>query len=78
VKKTLAIICILIVACALVYNLYPGKKIPAGITVDKIVVLKSERKLEAYSNGMLVVSYKIALGKSPVGAKEYEGDKKTP
>jgi len=31
-----------------------------------------------YSNGELIKTYKISLGKQPVGAKEFEGDKKTP
>ena len=32
----------------------------------------------AYSNGQLIKTYKISLGKNPIGDKEFEGDKKTP
>jgi murein L,D-transpeptidase YafK len=32
----------------------------------------------AYSNGELLKTYKIALGKNPKGAKHYQGDNKTP
>jgi murein L,D-transpeptidase YafK len=46
--------------------------------VDRIVVWKSKRRLEAYAGGSLVASYKVALGKEPVGAKHVAGDNKTP
>ena len=61
-----------------IYYFYPIEKIPDGITIDKIVVPKSERKLMAYSQDKLIVSYRIAIGKNPDGNKEYEGDGKTP
>lgn len=32
----------------------------------------------AFSNGELVKTYKILLGRQPIGDKEFEGDKKTP
>jgi len=34
--------------------------------------------LLAYSNGELQKAYKISLGRTPIGMKEFEGDKKTP
>jgi hypothetical protein len=40
------------------YYLSPHKPIPEGITVDKIVILKSERKLFAYSQGAVVQRWK--------------------
>jgi murein L,D-transpeptidase YafK len=51
---------------------------PVTSTIDRLVVLKSERKLLAYSNGRLIKTYCIALGKNPLGHKEFEGDMKTP
>lgn len=45
---------------------------------DKLVVLKSERKLQAYANGKLLKTYNIALGRNPIGDKKFEGDFKTP
>ena len=60
------------------YYFYHENKLPANIQIDKIVVYKSERQLLAYSNGQLVKTYKISLGKKPIGDKEFEGDKKTP
>lgn len=61
-----------------VYYVYPEPKLPSNAVVDKLVVYKSERKMEAYSNGVLLKSYTISLGGNPTGAKEYEGDMRTP
>ncbi len=60
------------------YYFYPEGKLPADTDIDKLVVYKSKRRLLAYSNGQLIKTYKIALGRQPVGHKEFEGDKKTP
>jgi murein L,D-transpeptidase YafK len=57
---------------------YPGKPLPEGKTIDKLVVYKSKRKMEAWSGNELLKTYDIALGKNPLGHKEYEGDNKTP
>lgn len=61
-----------------VYYFYPESKLASDIKIDSLVVYKSERKLFAYSNGKLIKTYKISLGKNPVGDKRFEGDKKTP
>ena len=46
--------------------------------IDLIVVEKAKRTLSIYDNGTLIKSYKISLGKNPVGHKQFEGDSKTP
>ncbi|MGH8242832.1 MAG: L,D-transpeptidase family protein [Steroidobacteraceae bacterium] len=53
---------------------------PAGMLqpVDRVVVQKSNRRMELYRNGALVASYKISLGLQPVGQKQREGDYRTP
>jgi murein L,D-transpeptidase YafK len=61
-----------------VYYFYPEQKLPTDIRIDKLVVYKSKRQLLAYSNGELVKTYRISLGRQPIGDKEFEGDKKTP
>ena len=61
-----------------VYYFYPEDKLPAGIQIDSIVVYKSKRQLLAYVNGHPVKTYTISLGRQPVGAKEFEGDNRTP
>jgi murein L,D-transpeptidase YafK len=47
-------------------------------SVDKIVVYKSRRLLELWQENYLIRSFRISLGKCPKGAKEREGDQKTP
>lgn len=61
-----------------IYYFFPYHPMAKGTVVDKIVVLKSKRQLLAYSHGALVKTYTVALGGNPVGAKQYEGDNKTP
>lgn len=45
---------------------------------DKIVVNKSKRELLLFQGQKLIRSYRVALGRAPVGPKESEGDGKTP
>ena len=46
--------------------------------IDKVLVLKSERRLQLMSGTTSMKSYRISLGKQPKGAKMREGDKRTP
>jgi murein L,D-transpeptidase YafK len=46
--------------------------------IDRIVILKSARTLNLMSGGKVVKSYKVALGAAPTGAKQQQGDHKTP
>jgi hypothetical protein len=41
------------------YYLNPEEALPQNIHIDKLVVLKSERLLQAYSKGDLIKSYKL-------------------
>jgi len=45
---------------------------------DQIIVIKSKRVLMLMQNGEILKSYRVALGKQPVGAKSRAGDFKTP
>jgi murein L,D-transpeptidase YafK len=52
-----------------------------GVTpshADKVVVKKSQRKLELHNNGRVIREYRIALGGAPDGHKFREGDERTP
>ncbi|AXG73106.1 hypothetical protein DVK85_02225 [Flavobacterium arcticum] len=60
------------------YYFYPEKKLPQGRVVDKVVVYKGKRQMEAYLGDELLKTYTISLGKNPIGHKQYEGDNKTP
>jgi murein L,D-transpeptidase YafK len=44
----------------------------------RIVVLKSKRRLELYSDGVMVRDYKVGLGLNPVPDKKRQGDRATP
>jgi murein L,D-transpeptidase YafK len=61
-----------------VYYFYPEDRLSSKTQIDKLVVYKSKRQMLAYSNGQLLKTYKISLGRQPIGDKEFEGDKKTP
>jgi len=45
---------------------------------DQVLVVKRQRTLTLLSQGKVLHTYKVALGGSPVGAKEQQGDHKTP
>jgi tetratricopeptide (TPR) repeat protein len=45
---------------------------------DRILIEKAARRLTLFSKGEVLKTYKIALGGNPVGAKERQGDNKTP
>lgn len=49
-----------------------------AVKADKVLIEKRVRTLTLSSNGVIVKSYKVALGRKPEGAKEKEGDNKTP
>lgn len=50
----------------------------AGERIDKLLVVKSERKLYALHAGEVVREFDISLGLVPQGAKQREGDFRTP
>ncbi len=51
--------------------------LPAG-PPDRIVVEKSKRTLTLFRQDQEIKSYRIALGRDPVGPKVQQGDNKTP
>jgi murein L,D-transpeptidase YafK len=53
---------------------------PAGTNqiANRIVVMKSARTMTLEGNEHVLKTYKVALGGEPVGAKERQGDHKTP
>lgn len=46
--------------------------------VNKVLVVKSERKMYLLKDGKTIKTFPVALGPNPVGQKEYEGDGRTP
>lgn len=45
---------------------------------DRVVVRKSERKMQLLKNGQVLKEYRVALGDNPYGHKMWEGDERTP
>jgi murein L,D-transpeptidase YafK len=70
---------LIIGATAIFFFTYHDRKVlPGGTTIDRILVEKSERKLLISRGGKVLKTYRVALGRNPIGAKEQEGDNKTP
>ncbi|WPP49099.1 L,D-transpeptidase family protein [Catalinimonas niigatensis] len=63
---------------AFCYALFPSRRLPLHIVGDQLVVYKRKRKLQLWSKGKRIKTYTIALGQKPTGAKEIEGDMRTP
>ncbi|MDL2207668.1 L,D-transpeptidase [Desulfovibrio sp. OttesenSCG-928-F20] len=57
---------------------YPAGALDPDLRFDSLLLEKKTRRLTAYSNGVPVRVYLVALGENPLGPKEVEGDKKTP
>lgn len=55
-----------------------GAPLARGAVADRVVVEKSARRLTLMRNGSALKTYQVALGRSPVGNKEREGDNRTP
>lgn len=59
-------------------NLSEIENISLTQEVDKIIVYKSKREMLVYNGDKLLKTYKISLGNTPIGHKQFEGDGKTP
>ncbi|MDH5203093.1 MAG: L,D-transpeptidase family protein [Nitrospirota bacterium] len=58
--------------------LWPEKAFATFAQADKVVVIKSKRLMMLLQNGEILKTYRISLGKQPIGRKNREGDNKTP
>jgi murein L,D-transpeptidase YafK len=45
---------------------------------DRVLVLKNERRMILMKNGGILRSYRVALGRQPIGQKSCRGDSRTP
>lgn len=75
-KKILLIISVLLTLSVLYSFILKTEEVPKKITLIKIH--KGKRTLEIYEKEVLVKVYKIALGRQPIGHKQFEGDNRTP
>jgi murein L,D-transpeptidase YafK len=76
-KKWIVGILLLAAGIGFAYYFFPEQELPAGSKIDKLVVIKSGRVMKAYSNGKVIKTYYVSLGRNS-GDKESEGDKRTP
>jgi len=56
----------------------PKEPAASGQKADRIIVVKSRHTMTLMAGGRSLKVYKVALGRGPSGAKEHEGDNKTP
>jgi murein L,D-transpeptidase YafK len=77
-KKWIVGILLLASGIGVAYYFFPEKELPADRKIDKLVVIKSKRIMMAYSNGKVIKTYHVSLGRNPIGDKASEGDKRTP
>jgi hypothetical protein len=57
---------------------YPSGPLSEDLLFDRLLLEKSQRRLTAFHKGKAVRVYLVALGFSPVGHKQFQGDGKTP
>nr|WP_298148109.1 L,D-transpeptidase family protein [uncultured Pseudomonas sp.] len=67
-----------LLAALLIWANHYENPLPMDARADLVVVEKSKRQLTLYAQGQALKSYAVSLGRAPVGAKEREGDRKTP
>ena len=63
------------VLAAAYLNLHP---LPQDAVADRVLVEKSARRLTLLRGDRALKTYRVALGRAPIGAKQYEGDQRTP
>lgn len=76
-RRLLMAACLLL-GIALGYAWMPWNTLPVSAKADRIVVSKDARTLSLYDGSRLIKSYRVSLGSEPVGAKQFEGDGRTP
>jgi murein L,D-transpeptidase YafK len=69
---------LLLVALPATVSAQPGADLAQNWKADRVLVVKNERRLYLIRNHKVLRSYAIALGRSPVGHKVFEGDGRTP
>ena len=75
---TAAILLSLISSLGVVDDVHARANTQALPQADRVVVIKGARTLSLMRQGKMIKTYKISLGREPVGHKEKEGDSKTP
>ncbi len=71
-------IAIIVLSALFSYANWPTAPLPSEDKIDHILVEKADRKMHVLSKGKVLKIYRIALGSSPKGHKQQEGDGRTP
>ncbi len=53
-------------------------RLAAGVKADKILIIKSAHTMTLLNGASVLKTYKVAIGRGPVGPKTQRGDHKTP
>ncbi len=81
--KRLLLLAIVFLASVWILSIYRSNQPPPPLAaiegqIDRILIEKAARRMLLFQDGRQVREYKIALGFSPSGDKEIQGDGKTP
>jgi murein L,D-transpeptidase YafK len=77
-KFAVALVSVMFLAGSLIWANAPVTPLPLDAKVDRVVVDKAARKVSLYSQGAVIGSYPVSLGREAVGPKLREGDRRTP
>jgi murein L,D-transpeptidase YafK len=66
------------VLCALGLFFISSDRTTTLLKVDQVIVIKHERRLTLMHAAKVLKTYSVALGGAPTGAKERQGDHRTP
>ncbi len=77
-KKRVAIALLFVISGTQAWANWPTSSLAASPKVDRILVEKARRRLTLFHADQALKEYRVSLGRQPVGAKEREGDGKTP
>lgn len=80
-RAGLGIAAALAIVSAMTLNGCGGGKVTQQVApsyADRVVVKKSERKMQLLKNGQVLKEYRVSLGDNPYGHKMWEGDERTP
>lgn len=61
-----------------IWQIAKDRKLALPLSQGRIIVWKSQRRLELWNGDALVKSFPVALGSQPLGHKQKQGDGKTP
>jgi murein L,D-transpeptidase YafK len=68
----------LLVFTAIFFSCRGNDALPSHVSIDSIVVKKDKREMYVFQHHQLLKTYKIALGRQPMGHKQWQGDNRTP